>query len=212
MIRAVAEPEARPQQQQQKQHTPAEKAPAAQATSSSPSSSTSSRRPPRTKRVRVFTSPLRALLLLGLFALLIGLASLVVPTTLWVEGGGFVMTDVDAELRPSVEGNIDKWLVSTGQLVEKDQLVIQLNGSIQQAEHEEASSELRAKEAELDQMLSAQELERAQRKEQVSRGEQNLKLAEAYLERMTGGGYSQKEVDEARLKMEIALSQLAELR
>ena len=48
-----------------------------------------------------------------------------------------------------------------------------------------------------------------------ARGEQNLKLAQAYLDRMTvgvGDGFSPKEVDEARLKVDVAASQLAELK
>jgi multidrug resistance efflux pump len=169
------------------------------------------KRPPRTKRLHP-PKVGRMVMWMTIGVLAISFAVTLIPTTRWVEGDGYLTTALDAELRPSVEGVIDKWLVKTDDLVEQDQVLIQLNNTVQKADFDQASSELAAKRAELAQMLSQQELDRAQRKEQVQRAEENLKLAEAYAQRMHNGGFSPKEVEEADLKRDIATSQLAELR
>jgi len=166
-------------------------------------------RPPRTIRRR---RPLRRILLIGLgvVVVLVGLCA-VLPTTRWVEGAGYLTTDREAELRPSVEGSIQQWLVGTGQKVQQGQLLIQLNNSVQLADYQQADGELKSKQAQLEQLLASQQLDRAQRAEQVSRAQKNLQLAELMVQRMSGGGFSAREVEEARLHEEVAKSELAEL-
>ena len=201
MIRAVAEPSQ--QQSQQQQNQPQQSQQAATATAQN-------KRPPRTKRVWSWRRAVVAVSATGLFGLAV---CAFFPCTRWVDASGYLVTDLEVELRPSVEGAIAEWKVRSGDKVAADQLIIQLNNSVQKADYEHALSQLDAKKAELEQLLSAQELARAQRKEQISRAEQNLKLAKDYYERMrVGEGFSPKEVEEAQLKAEIAASTLAELR
>lgn len=170
-----------------------------------------SKRPPRTPRQKRLTMRRISLIALLLLVLLV-LAGWFIPVTRWVNGNGYLMTDLEVELRPSVEGAIDKWLVRSDDRVEKDQLIIQLANAVQRADFEQAQSQLKAKQAELSQLMSSQELDRNRRKEQVLRAQQNLTLAEAYLERMMSSeGFSPKEVDESRLRVSIARSELAEL-
>jgi len=170
------------------------------------------KRSQRTRTERRGTMRRIMLTLVGIFIALV-LAGLLIPVTRWVDGSGYLMTDQEVELRPSVEGAIDRWLVKSGDAVQKDQVIIQLASAVQRADYEQSQSQLKATEAELSQLLSAQQLDRARKKEQVLRSEQNFQLAEAYLARMLASeGFSPKEVDEARLRVTIAQSELAELR
>lgn len=166
-------------------------------------------RPPRTIRRR---RPLRRMMLIGTGAVvvLVVLCALL-PTTRWVEGTGYLTTDREAELRPSVEGPIAQWLVGSGQKVEQGQLIIQLNNAVQKADYQQAAVELKSKQAQLEQLLAGQQLDRAQRAEQIARAQKNLQLAQLMYERMSGGGFSPREVEEARLHEEVARSELAEL-
>jgi len=106
------------------------------------SKSTALGRPPRTVRRRF--GGLRGILLLIPLAI-VGLivAAWVVPTTRWAEGTGFVMTEQEAEIRPSVQGAIERWLVRDGQEIKKEQLLIQLKDSVQQAGCDQALNELK---------------------------------------------------------------------
>lgn len=170
--------------------------------------------PKRPQRTRTERRGTMRRITLSLTAILVALllAGLFIPVTNWVDGSGYLMTDQEVELRSSVEGAIDTWLVKSGDVVEKDQIVIKLASAVQRADYEESQSQLAATEAELSQLMSAQQLDRARRKEQVLRAEQNFQLAEAYLSRMLASeGFSPKEVDESRLRVAIAQSELAEL-
>jgi len=173
------------------------------------SDKTAKPRPPRTVRRR---RPIRRILLIasGSIVVLVVLCA-VVPTTRWAQGTGYLTTDREAELRPSVEGPIAQWLVGTGQKVEQGQLIIQLNNAVQKADYQQADVELKSKQAQLEQLLASQQLDRAQRAEQVARAQKNLELAQLMYQRMSGGGFSQREVEEARLHVEVATSELAEL-
>lgn len=166
-------------------------------------------RPPRTIRSRRRAG---RMFLIGTVAVIVlaGLSA-VLPTTRWAEGTGYLTTDREAELRPSVEGPIAQWLVGTGQKVEKGQLIIQLNNDVQKADYQQADVELKSKQAQLEQLLASQQLDRAQRSEQIARAEKNLDLAQMMYQRMSGGGFSAREVEEARLHVEVAKSELAEL-
>src|SRR4051812_24015532 len=152
-----------------------------------------SKRPPRTKKMRV-PSRMKFVMWLTIGVIVVGVFVTFAPATRWVEGSGFITTSSDAEMRPSVEGVVDRWLTHTNDRVERDQVILQLNANVQRADFEQTKSELAAKQAELAQLQSAQELDRAQRKEQIQRAEQNVKLAQAYADRMHNGGFSPKEV------------------
>lgn len=135
------------------------------------------------------------------------------PTTRWIYCTGYIMTDQEVELRPSVEGAVKQWLVSNGELVSKDQVLIQLGDSVQRAAHEQAIAELQAREASMQQLLSAQTLDKAQRLEQEYQAKQSLALAKSNLERLSkGGAYSPNEVQDRQLRVELAASRLKELR
>ncbi|MCC6424023.1 MAG: HlyD family efflux transporter periplasmic adaptor subunit [Phycisphaerales bacterium] len=166
-------------------------------------------RPPRTVRRR---RSIRRMLVIGtVSAVVLVVLCALLPTTRWAEGTGYLTTDHEAELRPSVEGPIAQWMVGTGQRVEEGQLIIQLNNAVQKADYQQADVELKSKQAQLEQLLASQQLDRAQRKEQIERAQKNLQLAELMYQRMSGGGFSNREVEEARLHVEVAKSELAEL-
>lgn len=126
------------------------------------------------------------------------------------------MTDLEVELRPSVEGSIKEWLVKSGDTVTKDQVVIRLSVTLQRAALDQATAELKAHEASLKQMFSSQELQQAQLKEQVYQAQRSLTLTQSRLDRMTSantstGVYSAKEIESAQLQVELSQSRLKEL-
>jgi multidrug resistance efflux pump len=173
-------------------------------------------RPPRTQRRRLFSTR-RMVMLLPVLAVLVIAFLAVTPTTRWAGGTGYIMTDDEVEIRPSVEGAIAQWHARSGDAVDKDQLLIQLHNGVQKAAYEQAVSELAAKRQQLEQLRMTQDLERLQRREQVFQAERNLALARSYLDRMepgisgTAGGFSVKEIEDSRLRVELASSRLVEL-
>ncbi len=172
-------------------------------------------RPPRTNR-RSFWTWRRVLLLMVILPIAAVVAMAFTKTTRWVYCTGYVMTDQEVELRPSVEGSIAEWLVRSGQDVEKDQIVIRLSDSLQRAALEQAQADLKARRAQLQQLRSAQQLDGARREEQIVKARSSLALAQGNLDRMTradggGAGFSPKEVETARLRVEVARSELNEL-
>jgi len=183
--------------------------------STTANSTSGAQRPPRTTARRVWTWR-RVLLLIVVLPIAAVVAMAFTPTTRWVYCTGYVMTDQEVELRPSVEGAVAEWLVRSGQNVEKDQVVIRLNDSLQRAAFEQTQADLKARRAQLQQLISAQQLDSARRDEQIIKARSNLALAQGNLDRMArtndgGGGFSQKEIENARLRVEVAQSELNEL-
>ncbi len=171
-------------------------------------------RPPRRVRRR-WVRPrvvFGALLVVVVIAVMV---AYVVPTRRWLYATGHVMTRQVVTIRPSVAGVIGRFLVDSGTLVEKGDLVIQLQDDVQRAAMEELTSQLSVREAELLQLTEAQELERAQRAAQVERARLSLRLAEHYLERLKKAGketISQVKFEEHELKAELASNRLKELK
>ena len=170
-------------------------------------------RPPRTNIKRTWTFRR-----IGVFVLLLFVAAFIVsiflPTTRWAEGGGYMVTDEEAEIRPSVQGAIEKWLVETGDQVSKGQMLIQLVDSVQRAAYQQSQNELEVAQARLKHLQNSQKLQEAQRKEQIYRAKKNLELAEDELKRMaesTTGAFSKRELADAKLKVQVAESKLTEL-
>jgi len=170
-------------------------------------------RPPRRKNSHWYKPARYSLIVLLLVVAAVVVASLL-PTTQWVHTGGYVVTDDEAELRPSQEGAIDQWLVSTGDLVEKGQALVQLTDKVQRAAYDQAASRLARQKAELQRLRSQQALNRQRRAQTIEQAERNLALQRLMAERITttAGAFSQKEVEEARLKVQLAESQLADAR
>ena len=172
-------------------------------------------RPPRTRRVKLLTWR-RFLAACVLVPVAVVVALALIPTTRWVYATGYVMTDQEAEIRPSVQGAVAAKLVGSGDIVEKDQPIISLNDQVEAAAWQQADADLQAKQAQLKQLRSAQSLEKAQRKEQAYQAKQSLALAEGNMERITqanksGGVFSHREIEDAQLKVELARSRLREL-
>ena len=172
-------------------------------------------RPPRTRRRRLLTwRRFVAACVIVPVGIVVALTQL--QTRRWVHASGYVMTAAEVELRPSVSGAIAQKLVSTGDLVEKGQLVIRLHDQVEVAAHAQAVAQLKAKQAQLEQLHSAQELEKALRKEQTYQARQSLALAQGNLDRITqankaGAVFSRRESEDAQLRVEIANSRLKEL-
>jgi multidrug resistance efflux pump len=167
------------------------------------------RNPPRPRRVRK--------ILMSLVLVLVGgiVAAGFIPATRWAEGTGYVMTDDEAEIRPSVQGAIAAWLVNSGDLVASDQPVIQLNDKVQRAALEGAEKQQMEAEARLDHRKKRITLADKKRQEQVSRAEKKLKLAREQLKKMEAAqslAISERELEEARLNVQVASSELKELK
>jgi multidrug efflux pump subunit AcrA (membrane-fusion protein) len=141
-------------------------------------------------------------------------ATAVIPVTRWVNAEGYVVTDHEAEIRPSIEGAIDKWLVTDGQMVQEKQVLIQLKDAVHRAAYEQAQMELKVAQSELAKLKKDHELAESQRREEVFRARRELELLQDQLRRMEaskGGAVSQQEVSDQKLKVDIAKSKLAEL-
>lgn len=173
-------------------------------------------RPPRTNEKRKGGFRRAALLVLAILLAAIVVMALI-PTTRWVDaiGKSYVITDYEAEVRPSVEGAILRWEARSNDTVKKGQLLIQLNDSLQQAFLQQAKNDQTSAEAQLNHVLSKQELEKSQIKEQIFRAERKLQMAREELEKMklaASGTVSVREIATAQLNVEVATSSLKELR
>lgn len=168
-------------------------------------------RPPRTKR------PRRSIrrVLLGLLVMLIGLVTTAyfLPTTRWVQAAGYVITDSEAEIRPSVEGAIEAWSIKSGDSVRQGDVLLRLKCAVYRAALEQAASQQKVAEAKLADLRTDQELAESQRKEQVYRAKRELELLQEELRRMEEcktGAVSQREISDTRLRVDVARSKLAE--
>lgn len=174
---------------------------------------TSHTRPPRT--IRKPHKSRRRILLIVLVGSCVGIALLAaLPTTRWAEGTGYVITDQEVEIRPSVEGAIQQWFVQDGQKVQKGQLLIQLNNSVQQAACDQSAKHLKALQAQLEHLISTNEFDESKRTEQSYQAKRQLDFAKDRLNKMlkaANGTFSRHEIQEARLKVDLASSKLAEL-
>lgn len=170
-------------------------------------------RPPRTKRPR--RSMRRVLLVLLVLLGGGGAAGFWIPTTRWVRAEGYVITDAEAEIRPSVEGVIESWNVKNGDTVRKGDVLVQLKCAVHRAALDRAISERKVAEAQLAKLRENQEMTEQVRKEKIYRAEQERKRVQDKLDRMEAsqtGAVSKLELSDARLQVEVAKSRLAELR
>jgi len=175
-------------------------------------------RPPRRTRTRTrrITVP-RIMLALIILAALGVAASAFIPMTRNVTAYGYVMTDDEVELRPSVQGAIATWLASSGDHVDQNQVVIQLHDEPQQAQLDRAQSQLKQKQAELSRLETQRKLQARQRERQIEQAQKNLALLESHLDQIrvgyeAGSAYSRKELEEAQLQVDLARSKLDELK
>ena len=179
---------------------------------STPNASSAAGRPPRSKPRRRW---LRRLLLL-LLLLVAGAATAagLWPTTRWAEAKGYVNAIHQSEIYPSCEGAIAGKLVPSGTQVVKNQVLIQLQDSIQRATHDEAKEQLAAAKAELAALRSRQALDKKSREFRVERAQKRLQLLEQRLQTMNAaasGSFSPQELRETRAEVELAQNELAEL-
>lgn len=196
---------------------------------------------PRPEASKAFWTTRRIIAAVFALTALSFLAAGLAPTRRWAPAAGYIMTSIDAELRPSVEGAIAEWLVRSGERVEQGQAVIRLHDAMHRAAYERALADLKAKNTHLGQLLakqsldeaqaaeelalarrrlslalSRQELDSAQRREQVIQSQRSLSLALSQWQRMdraneSAGVFSPKEIEDARLRVELAQSRLTEL-
>ena len=173
----------------------------------------SKNRPPRTKKPR--RSLRRALLIVLVLALALTAAGVLLPTTRWVRAEGYVITDDEAEIRPSVEGVIESWNVQNGDTVRKGDVLLRLKCQVHRAALDQAVGERKVAEAKLVNLQKDQELTESQRKEQIYRAERELKRIEDKLHRMEAsqtGAISRQELSDTQLQVDVARSNLAELK
>ena len=170
-------------------------------------------RPPRTRRCRFWTFK-RSILSILIFVVSLTIASAFIPTTRWAYGSGFVMTENQAQIRPSDEGPIVRKLIQDGQCVEEGQLLIQLNNSVQRAAGGQAKKDLDKAKAQLAHFVSENELDESKRRERIFQARRELEVAGNNLKKMKSvskGAFSQQELIEAKLKVDLAASRLKEL-
>ncbi len=171
-------------------------------------------RPPRTKKPRRFWSFRRVLLLLVLLVAVLAGVAAIVPTRRWIECDGILITKDEAEIRPRVEGTIEKWLKKHGDKVTKGEIVVQLRDSLQQAAYVQAKKELLVAHAQLKHLTESQVIQLAEQKEKINRARLNVKMIAKELQTMIdcGPSFSKQELANTRLRLDVAISQLEELR
>ena len=170
-------------------------------------------RPPRTKRRR-FWSFRRVLLLIFVIIAIVTGAAAIIPTSRLVKCDGILITQDEAEVRPSVEGTIEKWLKKHGDKVTKGEVVIQLSDSREQADYDLAKKELLVSQAQLKHLTETQTILMAEQKEKINRAKLNVQLLQKELDTMItcSQSFSKQEIANARLKLDVATSQLEEAR
>jgi multidrug resistance efflux pump len=171
-------------------------------------------RPPRNKPRKRFRP---RNILLGILALIVLLlvASALIPTARWVEGDGYLMTDDEAEIRPSVEGAIEDWLVRSGTQIAKDDVLIQLKDALFQADLMQARADLLVTQAELLHLREQQRLDGIVHREEIFRAERQLEAMQeqlALMEKTSQGAISPQEIRDARRNVDLAQSRLKEMR
>ncbi|HCD34330.1 MAG TPA: hypothetical protein DER01_18110 [Phycisphaerales bacterium] len=168
-------------------------------------------RPPRTVKPRMKWK----LILFVLFLLTAGAvtASLTIKINLQIQGVGYITTDDEVELRPSVEGTIGEVFFHDGQSVKAGDLLIQLRSDVQKAAFEEARSDLKAKSAQLEETRMSLAKRQKRRDAQLYQANQELELAQRKLKRMedAGGGFSRSELEDTQLKVSVMTSRVSEL-
>jgi HlyD family secretion protein len=168
-------------------------------------------RPPRTVKPK-FRWKLILFFMFLLFAGAIA-ASIMVNVELKIQGVGYITTDEEVELRPSVEGAIAQVCFHDGEEVKPGDLLIQLKADVQTAAYEEAQSDLKAKSAQLAETQTNLKLRQARREAQLYQAQQELELAQRKLKRMedAGGGFSRSELEDTQLKVSVMTSRVSEL-
>jgi len=168
-------------------------------------------RPPRTQR-RSYLSLGRLIWLLPALVMALLIVLSLTPATRWVYATGYSMTSREVEIRPSVEGAIDQWLVASGSEVQAGDLLIVLKSEVQRAAYDQAVHDLNARREQLEQMVMAHEVERARRQEQIYQAERSFELARQHAELMSEGrGFAMREIQDAMLRKQVAASRLVEL-
>jgi multidrug resistance efflux pump len=176
-------------------------------------SSRAGNRPPRKPRKKFWTLK-RAFLLFLLIVAGAGAAIFLTPAERTIDAKGYIITDDEAELRPSVQGVIRQWLVRSGDTVEKGQVVIQLDDSIEQAMLQRARRREEVLQARLELLGESNTLQEATREAQIQRASKVLEAARQELARMTesdSAAFSPKEVEAAKLRVQLAQSDLKQL-
>lgn len=168
-------------------------------------------RPPRTKRRRFWSFRRVLLLLIVIIAIITGVAA-IIPTKRWVECDGILITKDEAEVRPGVEGTIEKWLKKHGDKVTKGEIVIQLRDSLQQAAYDQAKKELQVSQAQLKHLTEMQAIVLEEQKEKINRAKLTMKMIAKELDTMVkcGKSFSKQEIANVRLRLGVATSHLDE--
>ncbi len=164
------------------------------------------KRPPRAA-ARSRLRP-RWIVLIVVVTLVAALAALALaPTTRWVRGDGYVTTDLEAELRPSVEGVVARVLRRTGDQLAEGDPVVQLVDAVERAAVLEARSELAVQQADLARMRAAHALGAQQRAEQLKQAEYRRELIDQELKViLNSDSFSKLEIDRTKVNLAIAES------
>jgi len=147
------------------------------------------------------------------------LAALVVilslPTDYEVSGSGHVMAADDAVLRAGVKGAIRQVLVRTGDLVEKGQVLIQLEDSQQQADLLRTQRRLEEAKAALKRLKAEVQLQQAQQKVEIRLAELALADAKREMEQLRqlyeNKNATAQEYEKAKLAYQSARARLEQV-
>ncbi|MBN1672801.1 MAG: HlyD family efflux transporter periplasmic adaptor subunit [Kiritimatiellae bacterium] len=148
-------------------------------------------------------------------ALVVLLLGLVLRVERYVLADGYVIAETYAEVRPTAAGIVAEICARTGTQVNKDDLLVQLDDSAEQAARREATLRADKMAAELVQRTTETAEQRRKLDESVTRAKLQLEHAERKLTRfqtlMAKGMVAASEYEDAKLAAALARAELASL-
>ena len=146
---------------------------------------------------------------------IVGLAGLVIQVRRYVRAAGYVTTQHYAEVRPGTVGTVSEITVFSGDTVKKNQVMVRLDSSEEEAALEEARSRVSQIEAEVARRRAEIEEKKRTLKEDIEIAKLKLRDATTKLERtreLSGKGLvAGSSVEDHKLREELARAELTSL-